>query len=413
MDVLMKNKSVLAAKIRRIRSVYCSSGSMFYTLFAIFQYLVNKRIPAKQINRVCLAPTREFLSSDAQEKFIIAFRISGGLGDHLTAARYIRDLFAVIGGTRFDIYSSQPEVAQWVFSQFPELNDCFDETFAWSRGVPSYPLAIWITQFVYIHCNEANWWLIQKYSNALIKICKKINLHQIKISSFIENHPFSDGFLSQVITFDNMKRSTFLQGMSGITYGGDRLSIKTQPYTLEKFSLVGKNYITVHNGFDAEFKIAGKNIQTSSTKHYPHFAEVISILKTKFPQLHVIQLGTTTSRPIMNVDTDLINKTTLPEMAAILKNSLMHIDNESGLVHLATCLGIKSCVIFGPTPADYYGYETNINIRPNFCGNCWWITEDWMRICPRGFETARCMSEQPATAISSAITPYLSTHFTL
>ncbi len=39
---------------------------------------------------------------------LVAFRISGGIGDHLIAARYIRDLLATVGDFKFDIYSFSP-----------------------------------------------------------------------------------------------------------------------------------------------------------------------------------------------------------------------------------------------------------------------------------------------------------------
>jgi ADP-heptose:LPS heptosyltransferase len=87
----------------------------------------------------------------------------------------------------------------------------------------------------------------------------------------------------------------------------------------------------------------------------------------------------------------LIGKTTMPEVAAIIASAELHLDNESGLVHMAACLGTRSCVLFGPTDADYFGYPQNINIRPGCCGGCWWTTDSWMDQCPRGFATAPCM----------------------
>ncbi len=42
-------------------------------------------------------------------------------------------------------------------------------------------------------------------------------------------------------------------------------------------------------------------------------------------------------------------------------------------------------------------------IDPGFCGGCWWITQSWMNQCPRDFDTARCMTEQPPEAVAGAI----------
>jgi hypothetical protein len=81
----------------------------------------------------------------------------------------------------------------------------------------------------------------------------------------------------------------------------------------------------------------------------------------------------------------------------------MHIDIDSGLVHLAAALGVQSCAVFGPSPAEYFGYPGNINIPPTFCGNCWWVNESWMDQCPLGFPDARCMLEQDPSDVANAI----------
>jgi ADP-heptose:LPS heptosyltransferase len=103
------------------------------------------------------------------------------------------------------------------------------------------------------------------------------------------------------------------------------------------------------------------------------------------------------------VNLDLVGRTTLGEAAAIISKSRLHLDNESGLVHLATALGVKCCVIFGPTSLDYFAYETNINLAPKFCGGCWWINDTWMEQCPRGFVEARCMTAHDPASIASAV----------
>ncbi|MEM0100777.1 MAG: glycosyltransferase family 9 protein [Candidatus Methanomethyliaceae archaeon] len=104
-----------------------------------------------------------------------------------------------------------------------------------------------------------------------------------------------------------------------------------------------------------------------------------------------MQLGAETSQRLQHVDIDLVGKTNLNDVVSILSESKLHLDNESGLVHIATSLGVKCCVCFGPTPVDFFGYEENINLAPAQCGGCWWSTRDWMEQCPRGFEKPICM----------------------
>lgn len=47
---------------------------------------------------------------------------SRGFGDHVVAARYIRDLYRHVGGFTFDTYSPHPAVAEWIFKKFSRLS---------------------------------------------------------------------------------------------------------------------------------------------------------------------------------------------------------------------------------------------------------------------------------------------------
>ena len=57
----------------------------------------------------------------AQERPVISFHIKGGMGDHLMAARFIRDFVAHVGDMEFDVYTRRPKVAEWIFNGMPNL----------------------------------------------------------------------------------------------------------------------------------------------------------------------------------------------------------------------------------------------------------------------------------------------------
>ena len=82
----------------------------------------------------------------------------------------------------------------------------------------------------------------------------------------------------------------------------------------------------------------------------------------------------------------------LKETASVISEASLHIDTDSGLVHIAACLGTVCAVIFGPTNALYCSYSENINISPRLCGNCWWSFYDWMNACPKGLNAPECMN---------------------
>lgn len=247
---------------------------------------------------------------------------------------------------------------------------------------------------------------VRRYNKRLPNICGALQRFEPKIDVFIENHPRLDGTLGQAAVFMNMNRYNFLQGMSGIKYGGPRLPLATDEHALPRFGLEGKRYVTLHNGFDAE-EAGHVGRGRPATKCYPRFPESVPRLREACPNVYIVQLGADTSQPIDAVDLNLIGRTSMAETAAILGSAALHIDNEGGLVHVASCLGTRSCVVFGPTSLDYFGYEENINIPPAFCGGCWWTTGDWLRNCPRGLDGPRCLSQQPPEVIVEALRPHL------
>jgi len=309
---------------------------------------------------------------------------------------------ATCGDFSFDVYSPRPQAAAWIFACFPQFNRCFDDFYASAGTISRYPLALWLMTFVEVHSAWADWLHVTRRNPKLALICKQIERFKPDIKFFVANQPRMDGYLAQVTQLLGMTRHNFLQGMSGIDYGGDLLPLHSDVTAVKRFGLEGRIYITIHNGFD-DGESARVGVGRSSTKCYPRYTELLALLRKRIPSIYIVQLGTSTSVPITGTSLNLIGQTSLAETAEIIRRSSLHIDNEGGLVHLAACLGTTSCVIFGPTPADYFGYESNINIRPTFCGNCFWMTERWLVSCPRGFEGPRCLSLQDPAAIASAL----------
>ncbi len=343
---------------------------------------------------------------------LVAFKIGGGIGDHLIAARYVRDLMATVGEFRFDVYSSRPEVTTWLFGHMSQFNRSYDEYFSWHgrRYYQLYALSMWISQFLVLQYETVNWIRLHRERHKLVKVCESIDrFRQARdMNEIIAAHPRLDNLLGLKAVFMNRTRSDISQAMSGIAYGGHALGIAVDPALRSKFGLDNRPYITIHNGFDAEFQTA-YGFAKKSTKVYGQFDAVVALLRARYPGLFIVQLGTKTSRPIKGVDLQLIDRTSLADSASVLAGSMLHIDNESGLVHLAACIGAVSCVVFGPTPPAYFGYEGNINIAPRQCGGCWWATKDWMTNCPRGFDEPVCLSATPPEAVADAVITFLDT----
>jgi SAM-dependent methyltransferase len=95
--------------------------------------------------------------------------------------------------------------------------------------------------------------------------------------------------------------------------------------------------------------------------------------------------------------------TSISEVGLIIKNGECHIDTEGGLVHLARAVNRRSVVLFGPTPAEVFGYDQNVNLSSSSCNDCWWITNDWLGKCPRDTTGPECMTEHSPATILDAV----------
>jgi hypothetical protein len=369
------------------RQLYAQTGSASQVALFFGRY-TRKKLPLLASHlRTRLNPPPSIERRDDGPH--VSIRVSGGIGDYIVMARFLRDFHAAVEGFVFDVYASTPEAAEWAFSTVPGLRACYPDIL-YDKRLDSYDAGFVLNQSLVV--SEGRWGQLRRYQK-LLRATARIVKARPSIEVFVERQPFMDNFMARKAVYSGFGRRNWLHHLAGIPYGGDAFPLTTA------MSAIDGPYVTVHNGFDPGFVISGKR----ATKCYPHFDKVVGFLKERLPHLKVVQIGTSTSDPISLVDHNLINKTTLPEVAGIIRSARLHIDNEGGLVHIAACLGVKSCVVFGPTPADYFGYEGNINVSPPTCGGCWWINETWMDRCPRKFETALCMSLQDPRGVADRI----------
>ncbi|MBS1084604.1 glycosyltransferase family 9 protein, partial [Gluconobacter kondonii] len=398
---------------KRLKRLYHATGT-HTAKHGTFRYYLHKTTVEVVRKELGLTADRESEPmGDKPHGFIVAFHISGGIGDHLIAARYIRDFSKAIGNILFDIHSSRPQIAKWIFSTFSNCRKIYNESYIHRQEIKNmYPVALRLTPIVATLKENMDWKKIGIHSPQLSLICQRIVLFGRKIPLLINNIPYLDGYLAQVLTLNGYNRMNASHYISHIPYGGDQLNLRSTAQTLYDFSLKHKSYITIHNGFDDNFLIDGEVMtEKKSTKTYKYFDDFVEKLKKIFPDISIIQIGVKTSSPIKNVDLNLINKTTLRQTVDILESSILHVDGESGLVHLAASVGTKSCVLFGPTSPEYFSYPENINMSPKFCGNCWWMTNDWMRNCPRGFHETKCLSSISPDSVITAVSRVLSSQF--
>jgi hypothetical protein len=327
----------------------------------------------------------------------LAFAVTGGLGDCLVIARFLRDAAARVGDMRFDVFAPDPKVANWAFGNVRGFHAAYHDI-SFEHALGDYDASLRLNQFAVVYGDQVRWRSVRECPE-LAQLLRDLIQFRPKIDLFVERHPWLDNFLARTAVFCGATRRDFLHLMAGLPYGGDLLPVPQDSFAVARLGLRPGQYITVHNGFDTGFVISGRR----ATKCYPHFGAVVARLKVAMPHMRFVQLGTVTSEPIKECDLVLLNKTSMDQASSLIAQAALHLDNESGLVHLAACVGTRSAVVFGPTPSDYFGYPGNIKIDPPTCGNCWWMTRTWMDSCAKGFEAPRCMTQQEPSAVADRI----------
>jgi hypothetical protein len=399
------------ARLRRIlltfSEVHAETGSLSKSIRHTMRFMGKKLIPSMRyvgfavtrslVNRRLRGPNTKLSSSVP----VIGLRILGGIGDYIVIARFVRDLCEYIGPTVFDVYSNKPNLVRWIFASVPGFRTSYDEAVFDPAG-SLYTVAAQISQFVAI--DEGSFRQVRVDAHPrLQQVVAAIRRFRPQIEPIIAQQPRLDSVLAQKAIFANRGRRNYLHFMAGLPYGGDGLGLERIVPRTVGHALHRRLYITVHNGYDSDMVVSGER----ATKCYPHFGEVINGLRQLRGDILFVQVGIQTSDRLPEVDLQLVDQTSLREVAGLIGGAILHLDNEGGLVHLASSLGTPSCVVFGPTSSRYFGYPDNINIDPSFCGGCWWVNETWMNHCPRSFATARCMTEQPPSVIVQAVARFL------
>lgn len=146
------------------------------------------------------------------------------------------------------------------------------------------------------------------------------------------------------------------------------------------------------------------NIQSNLwTKCLPHSKMNALLAGLKEAGIPNVLLGTTNDPGFYSVDIDLRGKTTLLQVASLVKNAALVLAPEGGLVNLARAVRTKSVVFFGSTPRAFFGFAANINIEPSVCGGCWWTTRTYLGQCPLLEPIPPCTNSIPLDALIHSV----------
>jgi hypothetical protein len=335
----------------------------------------------------------------------IAVKITGGIGDAVVITRWLRDFLGSLQGLyTVDLYFKHHRTAQFLFAGIPGLRSCYDESL-FNPLRRCYQASFYLNQFVDTWLGFRKELLIH-FDPQLLNMVATIWWSRQKWKKYIHQHPYFDGAFANLAVLQGLRRETFVHAFTGTPYGGPLLSLDLGAPVARKHPALAGPYLTVHDGWDGGFTgLSSRPTKALLKEQWPLLVEKIK----KLTPLKIVQIGGATGSAIPGVDLNLKGALTLQQSAGVLQNSVLHIDSESGLVHLASAVGTKSLVMFGPTNLAFFGYKENINVPPNQCGNCWWSKDDWMRDCPADYEAPLCMQTHDLDKIASLVAAEVST----
>lgn len=266
--------------------------------------------------------------------------------------------------------------------------------------VSNYDLAVLMESSTIIPL-QANLERLQSLSPTLCEGVLKLHAYNQKYNMYNRDDPSRALFLSVRSRILKLNRYTCLACEGALPIYDDKVRINLLPEWRGEFEKLGlKKYITLGSN--------GGNFNRFQLKEWAtrYYVEFISLLKAKMPDVMVVQTGGNGVEKFENADLYLLG-TDLELFKHVLKNSLLHIDCESGPVHLATQLGTKCIVLFGCTDSDFMKHAQNINIISEVCSPCYCVWENGST-CLLGAKEPPCMLSITPQKVCDVAYRYLS-----
>lgn len=336
----------------------------------------------------------------------VGFIIRGGVGDLILAINFIKNfhdyLYAENASLELliDLILPDKRGHYVVVKALTRGQDFVHSVYPLSKMPRNYDLLVEIIRFSEVLYAKKK--KIERLSPRLSTWVKAVEEFQ-KTCAFAYAHGSPGYFLAnQTVLMLGQKRlsQADVGSMIGVqTSFRPILSVDIEEVK-RRFGLSSR-FVTLQRG-------AGGKEGDRNTKLWPAelYARFVQLLRQAYPDIAILQLGFEENTKIEGVTHDLRGKTSFEELMTLNAEASCHVDGEGGLVHLRHFLTAKpSVVLFGPTDDRIYGYDENINLRSTLsCGGCCeWMTSDYMRRCPRGFDRPLCMTHITPEEVFEAV----------
>lgn len=334
----------------------------------------------------------------------IAFNAAPALGDTIIAKSVFDALCRLVPSCKIDVYCTSAASKSYVKAFYGGSNN-LNATVSfelYAANVKKYDAAFRVWQMVLI--DFANVPRLQQAAPVLLKALQGIDAYNKK---YVYNTNDFGMILRNMVRARilGIDRYTSLSCGGALPIHDNRVEISLTPEGKAAFNKLKlrKKYITIGSNMKA-----GNSLGRHSLKEWPtrYAVEYISLLNRHCPQIEVVQIGGGGVYQFANADRHIFDAD-LELVKYLLKNSLLHVDCESGLVHLATQLGTKCLVLFGPTDVEYYGFKENLNVVSETCYPCVFAWDNGST-CLRGAKEPPCMMSHTPQTVFEVTRNYLS-----
>ena len=361
----------------------------------IYRILEAYKIPKEKI--VCIFERNENVELFEQNKNInaiddiglkesesIAILITGGIGDAIIQKKFVQTILEECKRAVIDIYNiSNIAFLEYLYSDIPNVKKIIQDLGSRYRNAKEkYGLAITIEacHLIRVDYFAENQFVEKKFITSIHKLIIETKKEKASITT-----PVHITNLVRMYNGYNCYTGFSYNGAFAIT--DKKVSIPMTESGEIEFAKYGlKKYVTMNYG-NGDCQDGSKIAKMWSKER---FEKLIEFLHKNYGEYKIIQIGAGDAQKLAGVDQYFLGKK-YEILSYLLKNAQIHIDIEGGMVHLASQLGTKCIVLFGPTVMKYYGYENNINIQAGNCHGCWGIYSDVNR-CVRNLVVPECMN---------------------
>lgn len=344
----------------------------------------------------------ELISQNGKKDDIlyISFYPTGGFGDYIISSKLLDEISQIVP-CKIDVYCENVTFGKAVY-EGREKVEIFPINTFYSQ-MWKYDLALKVEHFIHIEKQNAN--KIAKINPIFMDKLNKLGHGYRTYYPDVEQQWFRENIHFRRCEIKGINRWTELshEGIFKIEDQKTWIPMREEyKKRLQELGLNEKKYITLNRGADSMRR------SKMQTKVWPleHYNDFVVLFKNQYPDIEIVQVGASGNAKIRGVDKYILGES-LEVTKWILKGSILHLDCEGGLVHLATQLDTKCAVVFGPTPKHFYEYPQNINMVYEGCNNCMGTHPEWAFECYKGLSEPECMYKVTPEIVMKNIKSYM------